>query len=158
MTALVVGLGHPDRGDDGVGVLVARRVEELALPGVTVVDHHDPTALIDLWAGYAPVVVVDAVRSGAPAGTVHRLVAGTGEPALPAAAWAASRRGGTHAFGLAAAVALARALHRLPERLVVIGVEAASYGHGAPLSAAVASAVPLAVDRVLEEVSSSVPG
>lgn len=158
MTALVVGLGHPDRGDDGAGVVVARRVATLALPGVTVVDHQDPTALIDLWAGYAPVVVVDAVRSGAPSGTVHRLVVGIGEPALPAASWAASGRGGTHAFGLATAVALARALHRLPERLVVIGIEAASYGHGAPLSAAVASAVPRAVERVLEEVSSRVPG
>ncbi len=158
MTALVVGLGHADRGDDGVGVVVARRVAELELPGVTVVDHHDPTALIDLWAGHAPVVVVDAVRSGASPGTVHRLVVGAGEPALPAASWAASGRGSTHGFGLAAAVALARALHRLPERLVVIGVEAASYRHGEPLSAAVAAAVPEAVELVREEVHGSVPG
>ncbi|HEY0952828.1 hydrogenase maturation protease [Nocardioides sp.] len=158
MTALVVGLGHADRGDDGVGVVVARRVAELDLPDVVVVDHHDPTALIDLWAGHAPVVVVDAVRSGAPPGRVHRLVVGTNEPALPAASWEASGRGSTHGFGLAAAVALARALHRLPERLVVIGVEAASYRHGEPLSAAVAEAVPEAVELVREEVRNGVPG
>lgn len=155
---LVVGLGDPDRGDDGAGVAVARQVAAQALPGVVVVDHHDPTALIDLWVGHEPVVVVDAVRSGAAPGTVHRLVVGAGVPALPASAWAASGRGGTHALGLAAVVALARALHRLPERLVVIGVEAASFAHGEPLSPAVAAAVPAAVDRVLEEVRSHVPG
>jgi hydrogenase maturation protease len=83
------------------------------------------------------------VCSGGPPGTVHLL-----------------DTGGTHAFGLAAAVELARALRRLPPRLVVVGVEASTFEYGAPLTAPVAAAVPAAVAQVLavlEEVSARVP-
>jgi hydrogenase maturation protease len=161
---LVIGLGTADRGDDAVGGAVARavarRVEAAGLPDVLVVEHEDPTALLDLWVGRDPVVVVDAVCSGGPPGTVHRLETGEGGPRLPERAWAATGRGGTHAFGLAAAVELARALRRLPARLVVVGVEAAGFDYGAPLSVPVAAAVPAAAEQVLsvlEEVSDRVP-
>ncbi|CAI9404167.1 hydrogenase maturation protease [Nocardioides sp. T2.26MG-1] len=156
MTALVVGLGDPARGDDGVGFAIARAVAARALPGVSVLVRRDPATLLDLWCGHAPVVVVDAVRSGAAPGTTHRLVVGPGQPPLPAGSWASSGRG-THAFGLAAVVELARALHRLPEQLVVIGVEAASFGHGDPLSDPVRQAVPAVADLVVELLSEEVP-
>ena len=152
MSTLVVGLGDADRGDDGVGVVVAHRLAARGADGIEVAVHHDPASLLDLWAGRDRVVVVDAVRSGAPAGTVHRLLLGAGREPLPASAWAATGRGGTHALGLATAVELARALHRLPTHLVVLGVEAASFGHGEPLSAPVAAAVPAVVEQVLREV------
>ncbi|WP_296605136.1 hydrogenase maturation protease [Nocardioides sp.] len=154
-SCLVVGIGDPARGDDGVGLAVARAVADRALPGVYVCVHRDPTALMDLWAGRDLVVVVDAVRSGAVPGTVHRLAVGVGETPLPFPAWAASGRG-THAFGLAAVVELARALGRLPEHLVVVGVEAASFGCGYPLSTEVLAAVPVAAEQVVEEVRAHV--
>jgi hydrogenase maturation protease len=158
--ALVIGLGQVDRGDDAVGAEVARAVAAAGLPGVRVVEHEDPTALLDLWIGHDPVVVVDAVCSGGPPGTVHLLDTGAGAPRMPQHAWPATGRGGTHAFGLAAAVELARALRRLPARLVVVGVEASTFEYGAPLTAPVAAAVPAAVAQVLavlEEVSARVP-
>jgi hydrogenase maturation protease len=150
--ALVVGLGSVDRGDDAIGPTVAGSVAGLGLAGVRVVVHEDPTALIDLWAGHDLVVVVDAVRSGAPAGSLHRLETGADAPALPRSAWAGSGRGGTHAFGLAAAVELARALRRLPQRLVLVGVEAGRFDHGEPLTAPVARSVGTATARVAAEI------
>ncbi|MDP3893351.1 hydrogenase maturation protease [Nocardioides sp.] len=147
---LVIGLGNPDRGDDAVGAAVARAVAAQR-PTVEVVEHEDPTAVLDLWAGHSPVVVVDAVRSGAAAGTVHRLATGRGGPPISTQAWAHVGQGGTHGIGLAEIVELARALGRLPERLVVIGVEAERFDHGAPLSAAVAAAVPVAVEQIGRE-------
>jgi len=152
-TPLVIGLGSVDRGDDAVGSEVARAVAARGLPGVRVVDREDPTSLLDLWSGHDPVVVVDAVRSGAPAGTIHRLETGAGAPRMQERAWSATGRGGTHAFGLAAAVELGRALHRLPPHLVVVGVEAGGFGYGATLTPPVAAAVPAAVASVLAVVS-----
>lgn len=146
---LVVGLGSPDRGDDGVGVVVARLVAGHRMSGVDVVVHEDPTDLVELWSGRELVVVVDAVRSGASPGTLVVVETGAGGERLPEAAWGRTGRGGTHAFGLASAVELSRALRRLPCRVLLVGVEAATFDHGAPLSPAVAAAVPLAVDRVL---------
>lgn len=163
---LVIGLGSPDRGDDAVGSLVARAVAGLRLADVRVVAHEDPTALIDLWAATDLTVVVDAVVSGCRPGALHVLDVGAESQQPPdtdharqleaharrlsASGRRAPRRGGTHAFGLGASVELARALHRLPPRLVLVGVEAASFEHGAPLSDAVSAAVPEAVRRVVE--------
>jgi hydrogenase maturation protease len=149
LAPLVVGLGSSERGDDAVGPRVASAIASLHLPGVRVVEHEDPTGLLDLWAGHEPVVVVDAVRSGQPPGTLHHLETGDGSAPLPRAAWSGTGQGGTHAFGVAAAVELARALHQLPDRLVIIGVEAAGFDYQAPLSAPVAKTLETAIARVL---------
>ena len=145
--ALVIGLGSPDGGDDAVGAVVARAVAA-QLPCVRVVDHEDPTALLDAWQGHTPVVIVDAVRSGAPAGAVHWLETGQHRPSIGTLTWARRGHGSSHAVGLAEMVELARALGRLPDRLVVVGIEAAGFEHGAPLTPAVAAAVPIATARV----------
>ncbi len=63
---------------------------------------------------------------------------------------------GTHGFGLAGAIELARALDRLPARLVVVGVEAVGFEHGAPLSGPVRAAIPRATDIALAIVEEAV--
>jgi hydrogenase maturation protease len=157
---LVVGLGRTDCGDDGVGPVVARTVRA-RLPADCVVGvraDEDPTALLDLWEGHDHVVVVDAVVSGDPPGTLHRLDLGSDAPPLPPGAWERTGREGTHGFGLATTVELGRALHRLPRHVVVVGVEAGRLDVGSTLSPPVAAAVDTAVARVLEEVAADVPG
>jgi hydrogenase maturation protease len=47
----------------------------------------------------------------------------------------------THRFGLADALELARALGRLPPRVVVYGIEGSRFAPGRPMSPAVAAAV-----------------
>ncbi len=145
--ALVVGLGSVDRGDDGIGPSVAAHVAALDLPHVRVVTHEDPTSLVELMAGFDAVVVVDAMRSGAPAGTVTTLRAGAGRQ--PLGARMDPGPAGTHGIGLPMAIELARALGRLPEHLDVVAVEAATFEHGSGLSPSVAAAVPVAVAAVL---------
>jgi hydrogenase maturation protease len=142
---LVVGVGSPDQGDDAVGLEIARAVEALGLPGVCTAIHEDPTALLHLWEGFDVVVVVDAVMTGRPPGAITVIEVGAGKAQLPPEAWAATGRGGTHAFGLATAVELARVLGRLPRRVTVVGVEAASFAQGTALSPEVAASVDDAV-------------
>jgi hydrogenase maturation protease len=141
--AAVVGIGTGDRGDDGVGVLVADRVRELDPAGVAVVAVATPLDLLDVFDRYDSVVVVDAVRSAADAGAVTvRVVHEAPLPARPPAA-------GTHGLGVPEAVELARALDRLPARLVLVGVELADVTAGAGLTEAVARAVDRAAAEVL---------
>lgn len=146
MTTLVAGVGNPDRGDDAAGPVVAAAVSLLGLPGVFVVAQEDPTDLVLAWEGHDRVVVVDAVVSGAPPGTV--VVTEAGADAGPRPSWERLGLGGSHAFGLAEAIDLARALGRLPRQLTIVGVEAACVTPGAPVSPAVAAAVPAAVAAV----------
>jgi hydrogenase maturation protease len=142
----VIGIGNPLRGDDAVGLLAARRVRELADPEVEVLElEGEPARLIDAWQGARLVVVVDAVKSGAPGGAVMRFDATAGP--LPPSLSATS----THALGLGDAVEIARALDRLPERLIVFGVEGTRFQAGSDLSPAVAAAVQAVAEAVLRE-------
>jgi hydrogenase maturation protease len=126
-----------------VGPVVAER---LRAAGACVLDCADePTRLLDLWDGLDAVVVVDAVRSGAPAGTVHRVDAGDGP--LPRDLGLAS----THAMGIADALELGRALGRAPRRVVVLGIEGTSYGMGEEMTPAVAAELDGLVVSVLRE-------
>ena len=94
----MIGLGNTLRHDDGAGVEVIRRLARRATArGIAVHEHHgEPLALLDLWEGARAAVLVDAARSGAPAGTVRRFDAGSGfsaqvEAALDSLAEAALR-------------------------------------------------------------------
>jgi hydrogenase maturation protease len=154
-SVVVVGLGSRDRGDDAVGPEVAARVGELLgnNGGLRVVEHEDdPATLLEAWAGADLAIVVDAVRTGGEPGAVVVLEAGQGTEPLTQEPWAGPARGGTHAFGLAAAIELARVLDRLPRRLVVVGVEATCWETGTGLSEPVAAACPRAVAAVLDVV------
>ena len=126
---IVIGIGNAFRGDDAAGLAVARALGDD--PRV-IVHEGEPIDLLDRWEGAGEVVVVDAARSGAAPGTVHRLDG----LAAPVAAG-----GSTHAFGLAETLALARALGRAPARVEVIGIEGEHFGAGDELSPAVTTAV-----------------
>ena len=126
---LVIGVGNEWRRDDAAGLVAARRLRERSPRAARVVEHEgEPLDLIELWSGAVAAIVLDAVSSGAPPGTVHRLDALTER--FPAELF----RGSTHALGIVEAVQIARALERLPGRLLVIGIEGKRFDAGAGLS------------------------
>lgn len=130
---LIVGCGNPDRADDAAGPLVAARLRELGI------DAHkrsgDMLAFMDEWSSEEEMTLVDAVVSGAAPGTITTWDAR--RAALPPDCFACS----THAFGIAEAVELARALDRLPRSLTVYGIEGSHFKPGDPPSPEVADAV-----------------
>lgn len=132
---LVIGVGNPYRRDDAVGLVLARRLKD-GLPGnVAVIEESgEGAALMEAWRGAAAVVIIDAARSGLAPGTVHRFDAHAG--AIPTRLFHYS----THAFSVAEAVEMARALDQLPPRLVVYGVEGRDFSAGEGLSPEVAAA------------------
>lgn len=149
---LVVALGNPLRGDDGVGSAVAAELRTRPDAGwIDMIElDGEPTRLIDRWARRSRVVVIDAVLVGAAPGTVH-VVDLLSTPAL--------RRPltSTHGSGLGDAVALARRLDRLPAWLTLVGVEGTRFDLGEPLSPAVAAAVSPAATRTLTELGAIAP-
>jgi hydrogenase maturation protease len=132
----VIGLGNEWRGDDGVGLEVARRVGGRVLGG-------EPIGIVEALDGEDEVVLVDAVATGASPGTLFVFEASS-DP-LPTPIFGASS---THALGLAEALELARTLGRLPRKVVVYGVEGETFRFGKGLSSTVAEAA----DRVTEKV------
>ena len=140
----VIGVGNPDRGDDGVGPAVAARVAMSSAPDIdVVVSIADPSRLIERWEGADVVVIVDAVVDGSEPGTVTRFEADR-DP-IPADVATVS----SHGLGVPAAIELARNLGRLPEHLTIVGVTGEQF-EGPVLSEKVNSAVTEAAAMVLE--------
>ena len=133
-TVVVIGVGNDFRGDDAAGLQVARSLR--VPPGVRVQAHQgEAVDVLDLWRGADAVVLVDTIRSGAPAGTIHRIDA-SGEP-IPSPL----RRASSHTIGLAEAIELGRTLGELPSRVVVYGVEGTRFEAGSTISDEVREAV-----------------
>ncbi|MEZ5114916.1 MAG: hydrogenase maturation protease [Candidatus Nanopelagicales bacterium] len=140
---MLVGIGNPDRGDDGAGPMVVREVARRLGPAaaVRVVERARPVDLPDLWRGVACAVVVDAVVGSAVV-AVREVAADDADLLLGAGT-------GSHGLGVADVVALERALGRLPGRVVVVGVPAAAFGHGAAPGPVPTAALADAVAAVL---------
>src|SRR5208283_2084444 len=96
--------------------------------------------------GYDAALLADALHGGGAPGSLHRF--DLSEQPLPGRLRSSSS---THAVGIAEAIELARALGRLPERVVIYGVEGASFEAGSPLSMPVRRALPRVATAVLEE-------
>lgn len=126
---LVIGLGNLHRGDDAIGIVIASRLESRAANRFNVVRRvSDGLSLMEAWEGFDMVVIIDAASSGSASGTIHRIDAGL-EP-LPGDVL----RFSTHAFGVVEAIELARALHGLPPRVIVYGIEGETFEAGNGLS------------------------
>jgi len=144
---LVIGIGNAYRSDDGVGLVAARRLKNQGSRSFRVLEHSGEGAdLMNCWEGADAVILVDAVQSGSKPGTLHRWNAS--RRPLPARTF----RGSSHAFSLVAAVELARVLRRLPQHLIVYGVEGRDFRAGTGLSFEAEEAVGDVVERVLREV------
>lgn len=140
---LIIGIGNAYRRDDGAGLAAAQRLEALHLPGVAVLLHAgEGASLMEAWQNADHVVLIDAVQSGAPPGTLHRIDASERDPAP------ALFSHSTHTFGVAEAIALARTLGRLPRRLVIFGIEGGDDRYGPGLTPEVENAVAQVTDAI----------
>jgi hydrogenase maturation protease len=152
----VVGIGNPARGDDAAGREVARRLRKRKPRGLDVREcDGDAGALLSAWEGAEEVVVVDACRGAGSPGSVHVFEEADVERlgALQAVS--------THTFGVVEAVGLARALGRLPSRLVIYALEGGDFRIGTeltpPVDRAVDSVVALLVQRTGSGTSTHAP-
>lgn len=153
MQIKVLGLGVYMQGDDEIGLEIVRRWEEAHgadfLADQIEVDCLESPGLnlLGTIAGLDAAVLVDAVQSGAPAGTVIQL----SEDDIAADA---EGSGSWHGWGAAETLSLGRELagEDLPETIIIIGVEGAVFSLGEGLSPAVRNAIPSAVELVSEVV------
>lgn len=145
-TALVVCIGNPMVSDDSVGPAIYEELKKKPLPpGVRLeLVAVGGLRLLDLVDGEDLLVVVDAVCTGAPAGTV--LVRDWGEIAgavgLPVT---------SHDVGLREAVEVGRLLQpeSMPGRIVLVGIEGECFDRcDLPMTTRVSAAIGEALAEV----------
>lgn len=142
MRIVIIGIGNEYRHDDAAGIAAVQRLRDLDLPGVEfAVSDGEPTSLMELWTDADLAVIVDGVAAHDEPGRVYRI--GLHHPV-------AERRGtpSSHRVSLGDAVALARALGRMPRRLLLYGIQVAHVSPGLGLTAAVDQAIGTVVAEI----------
>lgn len=153
MKIVVIGIGQRLRGDDAAGLDAVYRwrtrypatasrpeldVEASGLPGL---------GLLDLLSGVDAAVLVDAVRSGAPVGAIHRL-----DPEGLASFTSGAQS--AHGWGVAETLALAEELN-LPAHAItvrIVGIEAGQVELGGALSPEIEQAMPSICEAIETEI------
>jgi len=153
----VIGIGNPYRRDDGAAGAVLQRLAAQwgHDPRVRLVElDGESVRVVQAWEGSRTVWIVDAVRSGRPAGTIHEVDARH----LGDLDDSGKRLGGGHLMGLGEAVDLARALDLLPHDLRILGIEGVEFDNGEGLTAPVAVGVQSAVEFLSSAIGSALVG
>jgi hydrogenase maturation protease len=148
---VVLGIGNPNRGDDAVGRFIASLLQSRISPDIPVtLLNGEGAGIVAALEGADEAWLVDACRSGASPGTIHRIDCTMDR--IPPCGSVSS-----HDFGLAEAIELARALGTLPPHCVLYAIEAADFTLGAPLSPDVAAAAHEVAERIAVELTQPPP-
>ena len=143
--AVVIGVGNRWRRDDIAGIAVLDELRERVGDEVELVESDgEPTRLIDAFERAPQVIMVDAVVTGVEPGTVHRFT----DAELPDQMGIGQS---SHLVQLVETIQLGKLLGRLPNGLVLIGIEARDFDNGEGMTEAVAVGVDAAADAVLGE-------
>jgi hydrogenase maturation protease len=142
----IIGVGNLFRADDAVGLLAAQRLKDPVKDRAEVIEAElAGLEVLDLMMEASAVILIDAARSGKPAGTIHRLDASAGPISVDLFPHS------THVLNAVDAIELGRTLGFLPPRVILYGVEVGNTIAGNDLSPAVAEALDLVIERVLCE-------
>lgn len=151
---LIVGLGNPILGDDGIGWRVAEEVERrlkstpagypqvkvacLALGGLSLMEH---------LVGYETTIIIDAINlDRGPLGSVYTF------PLEALTNQSVGHLSSTHDTTLLTALEVGRSMGaKLPTRIEIVGIESPyTYDFSEELTAPVQAAIPAAVQAVFE--------
>lgn len=144
---LILGIGNPLLGDDGLGVRTAEILAGYDLPPhVSIMEAGTPGWGLATWLeGWSRAIIIDAVHMGGAPGSWRRFR--PQEVRLLAQEEAIS----LHEPGLANGLELAQALDIFPEEILIYGVEPECCEPGQELSPAVTLALPGLVDAILSD-------
>jgi hydrogenase maturation protease len=142
---LVLGIGNPLRGDDGIGPRLVEELVRIGLPQEVTALDVGPGGL-DLFRvleGWERAVIVDTADVGQEPGQIVRFTPDQVRLAL------ATDGVSLHHAGLGEVIALADALGQTLPKMAIFGVQPAGFDWWEGLSPAVEAALPALVDAVI---------
>lgn len=150
--SVVLGLGNVFMRDDGIGIHVAREVGQRNLgKEVLVYDYQEmDLSLLEYFQGASKLVLVDALKSGKPPGTVSKYsIAPREDPLIQLPS--------LHGLQLFDIFDLANQAGLLSCPVIIVGVEPKDCSPGEEMSEELAAALPRAVDEVIKELRIGFP-
>ena len=136
-----IGIGNEFRSDDAAGIAAVKKLEYL----YSLKDNNamaffyyfqdDAVSIIPLLEQHKDIIIIDAVMSGNPPGTVHELDLNSHILSN------SDMKFSGHLMNLFDAIRLAKELYDIHTKITFIGIEAEEFQHGIEMSAEVKNAV-----------------
>ncbi len=145
---IVLGVGNPILGDDGVGIKIVRQLKGILQDYEVDIDEASTggLSLLDMMKGYHKSILIDAIKSPQDSnGSIKRLTMKD---------LCTTHSSNPHDMGLHTAIQLAEQMgEKIPREIVVIGIVVNTppcfSDHLTPL---ISQAVPKAIELVLQEI------
>ncbi|MEN6461887.1 MAG: HyaD/HybD family hydrogenase maturation endopeptidase [Syntrophomonas sp.] len=146
---IILGLGNPLFQDEGLGIHVIHRLmnEDISNRAELIDGGTDALALLGLVEEAEYLLIIDAINGDDIPGSVRRF-AGQEIPFF------LSSRMSPHQIGFQEVLALARMRGRLPDHIVLLGVEPLSLDWGTKLTTPVAASLPQLTKMIYEQINS----
>jgi hydrogenase maturation protease len=145
---VVIGIGNRYLKDDGIGIEVADEVEGVLGDGVLVCSYQSvDLSLLAQFEGASKVILVDALRSGAPPGAVSKYAIIPRKKPLDSI-------NGLHSLELEDVFDVATQSGLLACPVTIIGVEPKDVSPGEGMSDELIRAVPRVVSAIIDEIRS----
>ncbi|OGO18920.1 MAG: hypothetical protein A2144_05265 [Chloroflexi bacterium RBG_16_50_9] len=149
MKTLILGLGNPILGDDGVGLRVIEELknrldkQEITMESASLAGLD----LLDLLSGYDRAIIIDAIQTGGRAGRIYRL--------NPESFTATSHASTPHDVNFATALKLGQRLGvALPGKIDILAIEVADTSRfSEECTPEVAAAIPACVEMVMRMIN-----
>ena len=144
---LVLGIGNTMLRDEGIGVRVAEKMMKMSLPPeVEVMDGGiKGLDLLYFIEGRKKVIVVDAVKAGAPPGTLFRFTDND----------LAAKKGtlrSAHGIDFSDVIAVARFTGTKPAEVIFLGIEPEDLSVSMELSPKIEEMIPILINLVMKEI------
>jgi len=143
----IVGIGNEFRGDDAVALLVAKNLRDLLPEQVKVVElTGDQSDLIELMQETNSMIIIDAIKSTAPSGTIFHIDAG--KESFPDNFFNIS----SHGIDLAQSIELVRTMKKLPKVVLIYGIAGKDFSFTTSSSQQVKDAAEIVRNRILNDI------
>ena len=147
----IIGVGNDYRSDDAVGLVAVRELKTDSSGNITSLESSgEATSLLQMWGDADVAVIIDAVKSGKPPGTIHRIDTATAP--IPDAMTAFS----SHSLGVTEAIALQKELRGVLPRIILYGIEGVRFELGGNLSEPVSRSIPRLIAMVRKDIAALV--
>ena len=154
---IVIGLGNPLMGDEGIGIVLIEKLTELAdqgkIPGAENIQFHDGGVggmnLLHTIAGRKKAILIDCARMGAEPGTIRRFTPDQVQTIKKLAHLS------LHEVDILKVIELARQLNECPDQIVFFGIEPAEITQRMDLSEPLKAQIDHYMQAILEDIKSS---
>ncbi len=143
---LILGVGNRIQMDDGIGVHVIEEMKKNSLPENTELFDGGTLGydLLGIIEGRKKIIVIDAVKGQQPSGTLYKF--------SPEDVSVDNNYDSLHQLGIIEAIRLAGLQNKVPDQIVIIGVEPEIVDWGLYLTGTVKKMIPRIIEMVMDEV------